>query len=429
MRRLIGSMLGGLVLLVGAAPFAWAAPNDPGWYQQWNLSKIRADKAWPSSKGAGVVVAIVDTGVDLSHPDLQGRLVPGINIVDGGSAQDDNGHGTFMAGIVAAATGNGQGVASVAPSAKIMPVKVLKADGVGEPEDVADGIRWAVDHGAHIINLSLAETSSGGIQLPIDFFSNSDLDDAIKDAANAGRFVAVAAGNDFSAAGGKSKTSYDAQVAGVLVVGGSTSGDKRAAYSNYGQGLDVLAPGGGSASNAASGACQPNNPVVSTWWSKSNGSQYGAGCGTSMAVAHVSGLAALLRAKGYSSTAASSRILSTSRDLGSTGWDSATGHGRVDAAAAVGTAPAPPPAPKPVPNKSVPPKKVTAAATPTPAATRPGAVVSPTPAPSSTGLLLAAAFPSGDQPEPRKTLVLIATAMAMLVGVAHPFVRVSTRPR
>ncbi|MGH2785246.1 MAG: S8 family serine peptidase [Actinomycetota bacterium] len=429
MRRLIGSVLGGLVLLVGAAPFAWAAPNDPGFPQQWNLTKIRADKAWSSSKGAGVVVAVIDTGVDLSHPDLQGRLVAGVNIVDGGSAQDDNGHGTFMAGIVAAATGNGEGVASVAPSAKIMPVKVLKADGEGEPEDVAEGIRWAVSHGAHVINLSLAETSSGGVQLPLDFFSNSDLDDAIREAANAGRFVAVAAGNDFTDSGGRSKTSYDAQVAGVLVVGGSTSGDKRAAYSNYGQGLDVLAPGGGSASNATTGACQPNDPVVSTWWD--NGSGYGAGCGTSMAVAHVSGLAALLRAKGYSSTGAASRIVATARDLGSAGWDSHTGYGRIDAAAAVGAASAPPPAnpPKPTPKKSVPPNKVAAAATPTPSGILPGAAASPTPAPSSTGLLLAATLPAGDAPAPRKTLVTIATAMAMLVGVAHPLVRVITRPQ
>ncbi len=427
MRRLIVLVLGGLVLLGGAAPFAWAAPNDPGWYQQWNLSKIRADRAWSSSKGSGVVVAIVDTGVDLSHPDLQGRLVSGIDLVNGGAPQDDNGHGTFMAGIAAAATGNGQGVASVAPSAKIMPVKVLDSDGVGEPETVADGIRWAVDHGAHVINLSLAETSSGGIKLPVDFFANSDLDDAIREAANAGRFVAVAAGNDFSSGGGNAQTAYDAAVAGVLVVGGSTAGDRRAAYSNYGQGLDILAPGGGSASNPSGASCQSNDPVTSTWWN--GGSQYGAGCGTSMAVAHVSGVAALLRAKGYSSTAAASRIIATARDLGTSGWDSQTGHGRVDAAAAVGAASAQPPAPppKPAPKKSVPPKKVAAATSPTPSPTV-AKSVAPAPAPSATGLLLAGAFPSEDPPAPRRSLVMIATAMAMLVGVSHPLVRVLMRP-
>jgi serine protease len=427
MRRLIVLVLGGLVLLGGAAPFAWAAPNDPGWYQQWNLSKIRADRAWSSSKGSGVVIAIVDTGVDLSHPDLKGRLVSGIDLVNGGSPQDDNGHGTFMAGIVAATTGNGEGVASVAPSARIMPVKVLDSDGVGEPETVADGIRWAVDHGAHVINLSLAETSSGGVKLPVDFFANSDLDKAIRDAANAGRFVAVAAGNDFSSGGGNARTAYDAEVAGVLVVGGSTAGDRRAAYSNYGQGLDVLAPGGGSASNPSGGSCQSNDPVTSTWWN--GGSQYGAGCGTSMAVAHVSGVAALLRAKGYSSSAAASRIIATARDLGTSGWDSQTGHGRIDAAAAVGAASAQPPAPppKPAPKKSVPPKKVATATSPTPSPTV-AKSVAPAPTPTATGLLLAGAFPSEDPPAPRRSLVMIATAMAMLVGVSHPLARVLMRP-
>ena len=428
MRRLIAFTLGGLVLLAGTAPSAWAAPNDPGWDQQWNLAKIRADKAWATSKGSGVIVAIVDTGVDLAHPDLQGRLVGGVDLVDGGSPQDDNGHGTHMAGIVAARTGNGQGVASVAPSAKIMPVKVLKSDGVGDPEVVADGIRWAVSHGADVINLSLAESSSGGIKLPIDFFSNSELDDAIRDAAGAGRFVAIAAGNEFSSEGGQGQTSYDAQVSGVLVVGASTSGDQRAAYSNYGQGLDVLAPGGGSSTNATAEACSPNGPVISTWWE--GGSKYGAGCGTSMAVAHVAGIAALLKARGYTAAGAAQRIIATARDLGSNGWDSQTGHGRVDAFSAVGASsgPAPATAPKPPAKKSTSKKKVTAAASPTSAPGVPDPrIASPAPSSSPTGLLLAAIDAPALPLAPRRTLVMIATALAFLVGVSHPLVRVVLR--
>lgn len=430
MRRAIGFVLGGLVLLGGTAPFAWAAPNDPGWDQQWNLQKIRADRAWATSKGSGIVIAIVDTGVDLNHIDLKGRLVAGMDFVNGGAPQDDNGHGTFMAGIAAAATGNGQGVASVAPSAKIMPVKVLGSDGVGEPETVADGIRWAVAHGADVINLSLAETSGGGIQLPFDFFSNSDLDDAIRDAAAAGRFVAVAAGNDFKDGGG-SQTAYDATVSGVLVVGASTSGDKRAAYSNYGSGLDVLAPGGGSSSDPRSEACKPNSPVVSTYWRANESDQYGAGCGTSMAVAHVSGLAALLMARGYSAAGAAQRINSTAKDIGASGYDSQTGHGRIDAYSAVGAASAPPPgpAPKPAPKQPVAKKKVAAQASPGAVPTAKGRA-SVAPKPSATpGLLLAAIEPPGDDPPPRRTVIVIATALAMLVGVAHPLTRVMIRPR
>src|SRR5439155_22587671 len=115
---------------------------------------------------------------------------------------------------------------------------------------------------------------------------------AITNAASQGVLVAIAAGNDF-ASGGSSTTSYKTSQGGVIVVGASTRSDKRAAYSNYGNGLDVLAPGGGSSSSPGVGSCQSNWPVVSTWWNKSTGdAAYGAGCGTSMATAHVSGIAA-----------------------------------------------------------------------------------------------------------------------------------------
>jgi subtilisin family serine protease len=429
MRRALVTLIGGVVLLGGTA---LAAPNDPGFEQQWNLTKIRADKAWATSKGSGIVVAIVDTGVDLNHVDLKQRLVSGVDLVNPGSSpQDDNGHGTFMAGIVAASTGNGQGFASVAPSAKIMPVKVLESDGGGKPEIVADGIRWATSHGADVINLSLAETSSGGIQLPDDFFSNSELDDAIRDAAASGVFVSIASGNDFES-GGSTQTSYDATSPGTLVVGASTSGDKRAAYSNYGQGLDVLAPGGGSHSDPTEAACRKTYPVLSTWWEAGASDRYGAGCGTSMAVAHVSGLAALLRARGYSSSSAAQRIIATAKDLGANGWDSPTGYGRIDALAAVGAAvsqPAPS-APKPPAKNTSPKKKVTAAASPTSAPPVEGTKnVAPTPTSTPTGLLLAANDGAGDLPAPRRTLVTFATALALLVGVAHPFVRIALRPR
>ncbi len=128
LRRTLAFVLVCLVLTAGTA-YA-SAPNDPGWGVQWHLRTIHADLAWTKSRGAGVVVAVVDTGVDLSHPDLRGRLVPGRDFVDPGTPPDDQqGHGTFMAGLIAADTGNNYGVASVAPLAKIMPVRVLDSNG------------------------------------------------------------------------------------------------------------------------------------------------------------------------------------------------------------------------------------------------------------------------------------------------------------
>jgi subtilisin family serine protease len=168
--------------------------------------------------------------------------------------------------------------------------------------------------------------------------------------------------------------------------------------------------------------------VISTWWKAGFSDQYGAGCGTSMAVAHVSGIAALLRARGYSASSAAQRIIATAKDLGASGWDSQTGYGRVDAYAAVGAQGGTPVAPpKPAAKKAAPKKKVTAAAKPgaTPAA-KPG-TVAPTPAP--TGLLLAAEDAGGRNPAPRQKLIVIATAMALLVGLAHPIARVGFRQR
>jgi subtilisin family serine protease len=415
MRRAAGIVLFWLLLLPGAA--SASAPNDPGWSQQWNLSTIRADRAWARSKGLGVVIAVVDTGVDLNHPDLAGRLVSGYDFVDGGTPMDANGHGTFMAGIVAAATGNDKGVASVAPSAKVMPVRVLDETGKGDTSVVADGIRWAVAHGADVINLSLAETSDGGgVNLPSNFFSSSDIDSAIRDAAHAGRFVSIAAGNDFEN-GGVPTTAYDSHVAQALVVGASTSTDGRAAYSNYGAGLDVLAPGGGSSSSPS--ACGTNAPVISTWWYEGT-SQYGKGCGTSMAVAHVSGVAALLMARGYSASGAASQIVSTAKIVSG-------GYRRVDAYAAVGSVSSPPPAqtqsphPRPSPRRTV-----TAAASPAAApSVKDTKIVAPTPSATLLGL----AGTDEGPPEARRGLIVIATALSFMVGLAHPLSRFWLRTR
>ncbi len=312
-------------------------PNDPFADEQWALRMIRAESAWTVSKGASVVVAVVDSGVDLSHPDLRGKLLAGRDFVDGGTPPDDeNGHGTHMAGTIAAVTGNGEGIAAVAPSAKILPVRVLNEKGKGEANVVRDGIEWAVDNGADVVNLSLAEDGPGqtepGLLEPL--LGAPAIDEGIRYAASRGAVVVIAAGNDDN--GGRSQTSYDATVEGALVVGASTSGDRRAAYSNYGDGLDVLAPGGGSASDPdRNTGCTRINAIVGLY----KGSAYAYSCGTSVSVAVVSGVAALLVARGLDNASVVNKILETAVDLGPGGPDAQTGHGRVDAAAAVGARP------------------------------------------------------------------------------------------
>jgi subtilisin family serine protease len=337
MRRFVLCAISAMLAAAPVAPAAAAAPSDPLYELQWGLRKIGASAAWTVTKGRGAVVAVVDTGADYTHPDLTGRLLPGHDFLDGDAdATDDNGHGTLIAGIVAAATSNDTGIASVAPSAKILPVRVLGADGTGSSETVAAGIRWAVRRGADVVNLSLAQESSGSLNEQL--LRDPEVDNAIKAAARGGAVVVIAAGNN--PGGGQPDTAYDATTPGVLVVGATTATDARAAYSDYGAGLDLVAPGGGSASNPADAACKQSNAIVSTWWDpKRHQSSYGGGCGTSMSVGFVSGVAALLHARGMNNTQIADRILATARDVGTKGPDDETGAGRLDAARALGAKP------------------------------------------------------------------------------------------
>jgi serine protease len=318
-------------LLVPA--LAGASVNDPYYSLQWGLVRIGAPSAWAVSEGAGQVVAVIDTGVDPTHPDLQGQLVPGYDFVDNDAQPvDQNGHGTLIAGIIAAATGNSVGVASVAPKAKIMPVRVLGTDGSGSSTAVAEGIAWAVQHGATVVNLSLAQ-ESGANNTPL--LRSPAVDAAIKAAAEAGAVVVVAAGN--SSTGGSSQTAYDATTPGVIVVGASARNNRPAAYSDHGAGLDILAPGGGSSTDPTANGCTQDQSIVSTWWNPhTQRSSYGGGCGTSMAVAFVSGAAALLRARGYDNAATIDRIQLTADDIGAKGRDDVTGYGILNAARALG---------------------------------------------------------------------------------------------
>jgi subtilisin family serine protease len=314
------------------------AVNDPLFAKQWGLTQIHAPEAWARGvKGAGVTIAIVDTGADLNHPDLQSKLVTGTDIVAGKrdcppGPQDENGHGTHTAGIAAAATNNGIGVAGTAPDAKIMPVRVLDADGSGTNEDVAKGITYAADHGAKVISLSLGE-------LPV--LSQIDPDaqviaDAIQHAWDKGSLVVAAAGNETFPLCDSPAWEHHAVCVGATDESGAPS-----FYSNFPNNQDtvgVRAPGG-----RIGQFCEDDQDIWSTIWpgdledcNEANGqgglSGYETLAGTSMATPFVSGVAAMLYGQGLTNQQIIDKLEQTSSNGGS--FDPIMGYGIVNADAA-----------------------------------------------------------------------------------------------
>ena len=291
----------------GLQALAEVAP-DPGRPQQWGLDAIGADAAWAVTRGAGVVVAVVDTGV-APAPDLAGRLLPGWNVIArSDDAADDNGHGTHVAGTVAEVEGNGLAESGVAPEASILPVKVLDSTGVGSDVDVAAGIVWAADHGARIVNLSLGGSEASTV-----------LADGVTYARSKGVLIVAAAGND----GGP--VAVPARLGGVIAVGAVDANRVRAPFSAGGRALDLVAPGVGILQQTLDGV----GGYADRSWS-----------GTSMASPQVAGVAALALAAGRAKTAAGvARLLTrTALDLGVPGRDPAYGAGLVRADAALGVA-------------------------------------------------------------------------------------------
>lgn len=304
-------------------------PNDPLFDRQWGLQKIEAPVAWETTIGSSsVIVAVIDTGVDLGHPDLQGRLVPGRNVLEPElPPQDDGGHGTHVAGIIAATINNGMGTAGVAPGVSIMPIKALKANGSGKDTNVATGVRWAADNGARIINMSFGGTEVSQV-----------LTEAVNYAARKGIVTVVAAGNE-----GVDTPSYPAATEPNIAVAATDQNDRRGSYSNYGSWIVISAPG---------------SRIWSTSWSGQ--SSYRVDNGTSMAAPHVSGVIALMLSLRPEMTIA--EITETLRATADPLPDPGTGAGRVNAARAVAAVRMAEPTP-------------TATATPTPSRT-------PTPVPT-----------------------------------------------
>ena len=293
---------------VDAVVEAAFTPNDPQYsLHQYGPQIIQANKAWDITEGdPNVLVAVVDTGVDYTHPDLAGKVVLGYDFVNNDAdPMDDNGHGTHVAGIIAAATNNGIGVAGVGFNTRVLAVKVLSASGSGFYSTVAQGITYAADHGARIINLSLRGTVSSAI-----------LQDAINYAWNKGVLIVAAAGND-----GSNAAVYPAAYPHVLAVAATDWNDNHWSLSNYGDYVDLAAPGVG---------------IYSTDWAGGVG-PYASRSGTSMAAPHVAAVAALVLSvdPGLSNAQLASLLTSTADDKGDPGWDPYYGAGRVNAYAAV----------------------------------------------------------------------------------------------
>lgn len=286
---------------------------DPMAPQQWALSAIRVPHAWQQTMGEDVVIAIVDTGVDTTHPDLKSKIVDGYDFVDNDTdPRDLNGHGTHVAGIAAAVTGNGVGIAGAAPKAWIMPVRVLGTADSGDQAKIAKGVIWAADHDAKVINLSLGESG-----LLSRLLRSGALNPAIRHAAFKGAVVVAAAGSE-----GFVDQPYKPP-AQVLVVGASDRYGRPADFSNVGVQGAVFAPGVNILSTL---------PTYQTPETLEYTGGYGMLDGTSMAAPYVAGLAALLLAQGKSADETLKAIRETA---GNPGKDPRLGLGIVDAQAAV----------------------------------------------------------------------------------------------
>ncbi len=290
--------------------YAEFTPNDTYWSQQWGPKKINCETAWDLHKGdAGTVIAIVDTGINYNHPDLSSKYVGGYDYYNNDSnPMDDNGHGTHCAGIAAAATNNGVGIAGVAFNCKLMAVKVLGAGGSGSDSTVAQGINYATSNGAKVISLSLGSSSG-----------SSTMQSAVNNAWNNGVVVAAAAGNS-----GTTQQFYPAAYTNCIAVAASTTSDTRASFSNYGASwVDVAAPG---------------VSIYSTY-----GSSYTNLDGTSMACPHVAGAAGLVYSK-YSATRSNANAVVVRNAIESTcvnvgNW---VAYGRINVAAALQSLQGPP---------------------------------------------------------------------------------------
>ncbi len=285
-------------------------PNDPEYSQQWNLRSINVESAWDDTKGSGITVAVIDTGIS-PVPDLKDTtFVKGYDFVnDRIEADDDAGHGTHVAGTIAQSTNNNYGVAGIAYEASLMPLKVLGASGGGTVADIAEAIRFAADNGADVINMSLG--GAGESQL---------MEEAIDYAYRKGVFLVAAAGNS-----NQNAASYPARYPHVVGVAALDSVGVKAPYSNFGAGVDISAPGGSEAGKILQETIDP----------ETNSAVFAGYQGTSMAAPHVAGVAALVKASGIKEPDEILHVLKQSSRVVQEDPLNHFGAGHLDASAAV----------------------------------------------------------------------------------------------
>lgn len=390
--------------------FGWPAdgtPNDPYFGLQTDLAPIGVAAAWSRTTGApGVVVAVLDTGIDASNPEFAGRLVPGYNALTGfadgpgdfGPTADDAGHGTHVSGTIAASANNATGIAGIAPNVSIMPIKVLSADGEGDFGGLVAGMNWAIGHGARIITMSL-----GGTLEPAAAASLQGTFDA---AHSAGAIVIAASGND-----GTTIDEYPCSFTYVICVGSTTNdGTAVSSFSTRTSALALVAPGERIASTLPGGG-------------------YGYGSGTSMATPHVTGAVALLRSVRPTLTPdeAFASLTQSAKALVSGGHNSESGYGLLQVGAALdlvsgGTVPTSTPSPTASPSPSASPSPTPDPnASPTPSASpTPDPGIGPVPAPE---LIV----PAVNASSPRNGARSVARSIRPRITFSVPMVGVSTR--
>lgn len=347
-----------------ALAFALEIPNDTRFSEQWGQAMIKTPEAWDTTHDGSLYIAILDTGITQNHPDVTPKVDQWVNFTWSRSRYDRNGHGSHVAGIAAAVTNNNMGVAGTGYDARLYSVKVLDDYGSGYYSWVSNGVYWAADHYADIINMSLGGTSS-----------STTLENAVNYAWNKGVVVVAAAGN-----GGNTSPHYPAYFENSIAVAATDQNDQKASFSTYGSWVDIAAPG---------------VSILSTV----PGSSYSSWSGTSMATPHVSGVAALVKATfpGYNNQQIRNQIETTADNIPGTGtyWS----EGRLNAQAAVGGAI--PPTPTPVPPTPTP--EPTPTPTPTPQPT-PTPTPEPTPTPTPTPEPQPTPTPTqGPQPTPTPT--------------------------